>query len=277
MVLKKIRFILPLTILLLSATCGVLHTPTKKLIRTKGSDTMYLLMKRLAEEYMRRNPGISVYTEGGGSASGIQALIRGEIDICAASRPLQAKEIKQLSENYRSVGVVFRIAKDALSVYLNKKNPVRDLTMKQLKQIFSGEITNWKAVGGTDHPITVLIRPPNSGTYLYFKRHVLEGREYTNRAITIPTTAKIVETVAADQFAIGYGGIAYGKTVKLCRVNSIPPTSENIRYDLYPISRYLYLITVRKPQGIRRKFIDWIISNQGQAIIKQVGYIPLWQ
>ncbi|OPX34588.1 hypothetical protein B1H10_03325, partial [candidate division KSB1 bacterium 4484_188] len=214
---------------------------------------------------------------GGGSASGIRALIRGEIDICAASRPLEAQEIQQISQKFQSIGVSFRIAKDALSVYLNPRNPVRDLTTKQLKRIFSGEITNWKAIGGADHTIVVLIRPPNSGTYLYFKRHVLEEREYTKNAITIPTTVKIVETVAANPHSIGYGGIAYGKEVKLCRVNSIPPTSENIRYDLYPISRYLYLITVRKPLGVYRKFIDWIISSEGQNVIKQVGYIPLWK
>ena len=225
---------------------------------------------------MTTHPGISVYAEGGGSATGVQALIRGTIDICAASRPLTSDEVKPLAKKYRSIGVSILVAKDALSVYLNPKNPVTDLTLKQLKQIFGGKVQDWRSVGGNDEKIKVFIRPQSSGTHLYFREHILEGAEYGINAIPIPTTAAIVDSILSNPNAIGYGGIAYGSEVTHSQINGINPSEENVRYDLYPLSRYLYFYTVRKPQGEVKKFIDWVIGARGQEIVGEVGYIPLW-
>jgi phosphate transport system substrate-binding protein len=267
---------LAIPLLLFFEQCASRQTTQTQMIRIKGSDTMRILGEKLAQIYMSRNSGVSVYVEGGGSATGVDALVAGSVNICAASRVLRPAEVSRLAEKYGSIGISFRIAKDALSVYVNPQNPVNDLTLKQLKLIFSGQISNWSAVGGNDLPIMVLIRPPNSGTFFYFKEHILEGQGYAADAQTVLTTALIVEKVKQNPAAIGYGGIAYGPSVTHCRINGIPPTEENVRYDLYPISRYLYFYTISKPEGITAKFIDWVLSREGQQIVEQVGYIPLW-
>jgi len=272
----QIKTLIFLLIAAIALNCA--HHPdiSHKTIRIKGSDTMLILNRRWAEAYMTTHPGISVYVEGGGTATGMQALIQGEIDICAASRPITSEEVKPLAEKYRNIGVSFWVAKDALSVYVNPHNPIKDLTLKQLKEIFSGTIENWRRVGGNDERIKVFIRPPNSGTHLYFREHILEGGPYSESAVSLPTTAAIVDSVLNNPNAIGYGGIAYGTNVTHCQINGIHPSKDNVRYDLYPLSRYLYLYTIKKTRGEVRKFIDWVISPEGQRIVEDVGYIPLW-
>lgn len=258
---------------------GCTHYPhsNKSTIRIKGSDTMLILNRRWAESYMATHPGISIYVEGGGTATGAEALINGKIDICAASRPLTSDEIRPLAERYGKIGISFLVAKDALSIYVNPANPIKDITLNQAKEIFSGRIRNWKFIGGNDEEIKVFIRPPTSGTYLYLKEHILEGAEYGDNAIPIPTTKAIVDSVFNNPNGIGYGGIAYGPKVIHCQINGIHPSEENVRYDLYPISRYLYFYTINKPENEVRKFIDWVDGAQGQEIVEEVGYIPLWE
>lgn len=260
----------------LTSNCAYRPDSSPKIIRIKGSDTMLILNRMWAESYMTTHPGISIYTEGGGSATGIQALIDGRVDICAASRPLNSDEVKPLAEKYGNIGISFLVAKDALSIYVNPANPVKDITLKQAKEIFSGKIRNWKSLGGNDEEIKVFIRPQTSGTHLYLKEHILEGDEYGANAIPIPTTAAIVDSVLRNPNGIGYGGTAYGSEVIHCQINGINPSEENVRYDLYPISRYLYFYTIKKPQGEVKKFIDWVVGPHGQEIVEEVGYIPLW-
>lgn len=249
----------------------------KQIIRIKGSDTMLLLVQRWAEEYMKAHPGISIYTEGGGSATGIRALINGTIDICSASRPWQPDEIKELVEKQGSLGIRILTAKDALSIYLHPENPVRNLSLEQIKNIFIGETTNWKEAGGVDEPIVVLNRNPNSGTYLFLEQRVLLGAPYSPYAETMPTTSAIVNAVAKNRAAIGYGGLAYGTNVYHCKINGIEPTLENVRNGTYPIARYLYFYTVSPPRGLLKDFIDWVLSAEGQKIVREVGYIPLYE
>ena len=237
---------------------------------------MLVLMENLAQVYMMSHPKISIYVEGGGTASGVTALIAGHINICSASRLLLPEESSQLSQKHQSVGYYTRIAKDALSVYIHPDNPIKDITLKQLKLIFSGQIRNWREIGGNDQKIVVLIRPPNSGTHQYFKEHILQDQYYSGEALTIPTTQMIVDKVMEDSSAVGYGGIAYGLENIHSRINGISPSEDNVRFDLYPISRYLYLYTIRKPQSPEREFIDWIISGEGQFIVQRTGYIPIW-
>lgn len=273
--ITKVLFVLSLLVIL-NPGCGRLSSESKEMIRIKGSDTMLILTRRWAVEFMQQNSGVSVYVEGGGTGTGVAGLIDGNTDICAASRPLRAIEAKEIAQKYRSLGLAVRVAKDALSVYLNPDNPIDNLSLKQIKQIFTGEIINWADVGGEDAWITVIIRPPNSGTHVYFRERILQGVAYSDRSVTLPTTRAIVDTVANNKHAIGYGGIAYGAYVKACRINGIPPTRESIIYDLYPISRYLYLYTIRRPRGSIKRFVDWALSNAGQKIVQETGYIPLW-
>lgn len=245
-------------------------------IHIQGSDTMVPLTKFWAEAYMKKNTLVSVYAEGGGSAVGIRALIEGKADICASSRPLQASEIRKLAEKYGSLSVSFLVAKDALSVYINPKNPVHDLTIEQIKAIFTGKISNWKDVGGLDQTIRTIIRSPNSGTYLYFKEHVLDEEPYSNLAKIVPTTGAIIAEVLSDTNAIGYGGLAYGKNqVVHCKINGIEATEKNVRNDQYPIIRYLYFYTRQRPQNNIKAFIDWVLTEEGQDIVRKSGYVPL--
>ncbi len=247
-------------------------------VRIAGSDTMLLLDRRFAEAFMRAHPGVAVQVEGGGSGTGIAALVTGEVEIAAASRPLAADEIEALYERYRTLGVTFLVARDALSVYLNPANPVHDLTVAQLAGIFSGSISSWAEVGGVERPIHVLIRPPSSGTHRFFRDHVLGGAPYRDDATVLARTNDIVAEVTSDPDAIGYGGVAYGRDVVHCAVDGIgPPTPDAPGVDGYPLSRLLTFVTAAPPEGWTRRFIDWAQGPEGQGVVREVGYLPLWE
>lgn len=264
------------TVLLILVGCSSANIPVAK-IHIKGSDTMLILTELLAEEYMKTNPGISIYVEGGGSASGLKALSRGEIDICTASRTINAEEIKSLAEQFGSIGVSYIIAKDALSIYINPGLGKQNFTIEEIRKIFSGEITNWNYFGLENTKIIPVIRDINSGTHSYFKQHVLEGKEYSHDAITRPTTNSIIEIVKENKYAIGYGGIGYGEDIVHAKINGVEPTEENVNNNSYPISRYLYFYTVNTPNDNVNKFIQWVIGKEGQQIVKRIGYIPIWK
>ena len=270
------KLLLISTFLLLIAGCTNKQIAIAK-IRIKGSDTMLLLTKKLAEEYMKNNPGISIYVDGGGTAKGIEAISEGSADICTASRTLNPEEIKILADRYSSVGISYLIAKDGLSVYMNPENPVKNLTLNQLKGIFTGKIKNWRDVGGNDSQITKIVRSPNSGTHSYFQEHVLDGDEYDNNAEVRHTTNSIIKFISENPSAIGYGGIGYNTGIKLSNIDGISSSEENVRNNEYPISRYLYFYTPTQPGGEVQKFINWVMSMNGQKQVKTAGYIPIWR
>jgi phosphate transport system substrate-binding protein len=272
----KIKLII--TSLLIQFLIGCSSTPINiATIKIKGSDTMLYLADFLAQDYMKEHPGISIYVDGGGTASGVRSLINGEIDICTASRYLEAEEVKLLAENFGSVGISYLIAKDGLCIYLNEKNTVKNISLNDLKNIFTGSITNWKQIGGSNESIKLIIRNPNSGTHLYFKEHVLGDNDYSKTAITVISTKKVIEEVSENKDAIGYGGVAFKHNLQIASINGVQPTEENIRKDIYPISRYLHFYTLNQPTGHIKDFIDWVLSPKGQNIVKQVGFIPLFE
>jgi len=173
------------------------------------------------------------------------------------------------------------VARDGVSVYINEVNPVKELSLQQLSDIYRGKITNWKQVGGEDAKIILYSRENNSGTYVYFKDEVLKGKDFSPLAQNLPGTAGVVNAVARDKKGIGYGGAAYTKGVKMAAVKktdkdkAYEPTLENIKSGKYPISRHLYYYTRTKPDGEIKKFIDWATGSEGQAIVAEVGYFPL--
>lgn len=250
-------------------------------ITVKGSDTMVIFGQRLAEEYMLKNPNVRIQVTGGGSGTGISALINGTTDLCNSSRPMKKSEREKLKQRYATLGVEIKVAKDGLSVYVNDTNPVQELTLEQLKNIYTGNITNWKQVGGQDAKIILYSRENNSGTYVYFKDHILEGEDFVPYAQNMPGTAAVVNAVSKDKNGIGYGGAAYGKGIKFLKIKTdakspgFEPTPENIRSGDYPISRFLYIYTRTRPTGEIKKYIDWILSDEGQSIITKVGYFPI--
>jgi len=260
--------------------CGGKKADTNS-ITVKGSDTMVILAQRWAEKYMTAHPTTTVQVTGGGSGTGIAALINGTADICNASRPIKQAEIDKLKQAYNSPGVEIKAAKDGLAVFVNSSNPVKELTIEQLKKIYTAKITNWKEVGGSDAKIILYSRENNSGTYVYFKEHVLNDEDYAASAQNMPGTASVVNAVSSDKNGIGYGGIAYDKGVKALGIKkdasspAIEPTLETINSGQYPISRYLYMYLRNQPTGALKEYIDWILSSEGQDVVTAVGYFPI--
>ena len=250
-------------------------------ITVKGSDTMVILSQRWAEKYMAAHPDVTIQVTGGGSGTGISALINGTTDICNASRSIKESERQKLSEKYGSRGIEIKCALDGLTVYVHSRNPVKELSLAQLKGIYTGKITNWKDVGGPDATIILYGRENNSGTYVYFAEHVLEGVDFSPRTQSLPGTASVVNAVAKDEGGIGYGGAAYAEGVSEVAVKkdsespAYKPTRQNIAEGLYPISRYLFMYLRARPEGSIKSFIDWILSDEGQAIVTEVGYFPI--
>ncbi|MDZ7624074.1 MAG: phosphate ABC transporter substrate-binding protein [Ignavibacteriaceae bacterium] len=264
------------SILLFILGCSFKPTEVAR-ITIKGSDSMFQLTELLAEEYMKLYPGISVYVSGGGTAVGIKAMINGEVDICTASRDLKPVEAKSLADYYGTVGLFYLVAKDALCIYVNPSNPVRNLTLDELRNIYECKTVNWKELNGKNQKIIPVIRNINSGTHLYFRDHILLGEEYCSDAEVKPTTPDIIKYVEANENAIGYGSIGYKGKVTTLNIEGIEPSAQNAWNDSYPITRYLHFFTSRTPKGAVKNFIDWVLSPVGQKVIKQSGFIPLWE
>ena len=249
-------------------------------ITVKGSDTMVILSQKWAEVYMQKHPGSSIQVTGGGSGVGLAALINGSTDIANSSRPIKPTELDKIKEKHKANAIEIPCAKDGLSVFLNKGNSVSELTMDQLGNIFSGKITNWKEVGGADAKIQLYGRESSSGTFDFFKEHVVKT-DFSPRCQTLPGTAAIVNAVKKDKYSIGYGGAAYAEGVKDCKVKKdakskgIYPTAATIKNKTYPISRYLFMYVKARPTGETKAFIDWILSAEGQKLVVDAGYFPV--
>lgn len=245
----------------------------------KGSDTVLPLSQAMAEEYMIINQDSDVTIIGGGSGVGIAALIDGGTDIAMASREMKDAEITNAEQNGVNP-VETTIAYDGISVVVNPDNPVDKLTFVQVRGIFNGTISNWKDVGGSDMQITVISRDSSSGTYEYFKKHALAGDDYRPDALTQAATGAIVQSVSQNKGAIGYIGIAYlssgVKPVELSTdgTSFVTPSVGSIKSGEYPLARALYYYTSGEPAGAAADFIDYILSDEGAAVIEDVGYIP---
>jgi phosphate transport system substrate-binding protein len=250
-------------------------------ITVKGSDTMVILGQRWAEKFMNANPGQVIMVTGGGSGTGIAALINGTTEICQSSRAMKQDEKLKLRDRYQTMGVEIPVAKDGLAVYVHHGNPVKELSIAQLAGIYRGTITNWKAVGGPDATIILYGRENSSGTYGFFKEHVLGGRDFSERVQTLPGTAAVVNAVAKDPNGIGYGGAAYAKGVRDIAMKkdagspAVLPTAANVHDGSYPLSRHLYFYLRKKPAGDAAKFVAWVLSPEGQELAGEVGYFPL--
>ena len=237
---------------------------------------MLPLNRRLAEAFMRSHPEVAVLVEGGGTGVGVEALVARRVDLAAASRPFTPDEIRALHERFETLGLRFLVARDALSVYIHPSNPIRELTLDQLRAVFSGETGRWSEVGGPDEPITVVIRPPNSGTFRFFRDHVLRDVNYSATAVTVSRTRDVVEAVRDRPNAIGYGAVIYGTDLPRVRVDGEEASVENVRDGDYPLARYLYFYATSTPEGTTKEFLDWCVGPEGQAVVADVGFVPLW-
>lgn len=267
-----------LTLLALTLCAGFVISG--QTVTIKGSDTLVRLGQRWAEEYMKANPEAVIQVSGGGSGTGIAALLNGATDICEASRDMKEKEYK-LAEKKGITPYRVSVALDGIAVFLNDKNPVTELSLSQLKGIYTGAITNWKEVGGPDNMIILYGRENNSGTYAFFKKRVLDGEDYDDKTQTLPGTAAVVNAVAKDELGIGYGGIAWATDVKFAAVkdgdtaDAIIPSIESVSNGSYPISRDLYWFFNGKPEGELKKLLNWCLSEEGQKVSASIDYVPL--
>lgn len=278
--IKKICRLIPSTLVLL-ALGGHARLAAAETVTIKGSDTMVILGQRWAEEFMKKYPGTTLQVTGGGSGTGISALINGTTDICQASRSMSSAEKEKLRDRYATTGVEVPVARDGLSIYVSASNPLTELSMDQLKLIFTGKITSWKDLGGPDAKIIVYSRENSSGTYVFFKEHVLKNADYSVRAQTMPGTAAVVNAVAKEKFGIGYGGAAYAKGIKILKIKKDPaspgvaPELERVKDGSYPLSRPLFFYFRNQPTGESKAFKDWVLSQEGQDVVTKVGYFPV--
>lgn len=251
-------------------------------ITMKGSDTLVILAQKWAEVYMQKNPDTKIQVTGGGSGTGFAALQNQQTDLANASRKIKAKEVEACFKAFGKRPAEYKVALDGLSVYVHESNPIKQLSIEQIKSIFTGKVRNWKDVGGPDLPITLYSRENSSGTYEFFKENVLGGADFAASAQAMPGTAALLQAVARDNKAIGYGGAAYGQGAKHILVSKetggegIEPTEKNIVDQKYPIWRHLYIyVNPALDKGDVKKYLAWIRSDEGQALVKDVGYFPL--
>jgi phosphate transport system substrate-binding protein len=256
---------------------------------------MVNLSQKWAETYMIKNPNESIQVTGGGSGTGIAALLNGTMDIANASRELKQKEYDKAKE----LGITpreFKVALDGIAVIVHPENPIEELTIDQLRDLFIGKVENWNELGGNDSPITLYGRENSSGTYEFFKDKVLgkdergHTRDFANSTQVLQGTAALGEAVARDTKGVGYGGVGYfaARTdVKILKVKendeapAIAPASDGkVNYEAiwsgeYSISRYLYCYTNGTPEKKIQDFMDFCLSKEGQDLVKQMEYIPL--
>jgi len=248
-------------------------------ISVKGSDTILPLAQAEAEEFMNESSDKDVSVTGGGSGVGIAALIDGQVDIATASREINDNETQNAKKNGINP-VATTIAYDGITVVVNPANPVSNLTFDQVRNIYNGNISNWKDVGGQDKPIVAISRDSSSGTYKDFQTMAMNGDKYRPDVLTQSATGGIVSEVAQNPNAIGYIGFAYlDKTTKALSLDkgngSVAPTVETISSGAYPLSRALLFYTNGEPTGLIKEFTDFVLSEKGQSVVKEVGYIPL--
>lgn len=249
--------------------------------KLKGSDTVLPLAQKEAESYMKANKSAKITVTGGGSGVGISALLDGTTDIAMSSRKIKMTEKIKLSDAGKSTKETI-IAQDALAVVVNPANKVTQLTREQLEDVFTGKIKNWKEVGGDDLTIVVYSRESSSGTYEFFKEHVMKNKNYASSVLSMPATGSIIQSIAQTKGAIGYVGFAYvEKDVKALKVSFdkgksfVAPSMVTAKDKTYPIIRPLYYYYLSSVEKNVKPFVDYCLSAEGQKIVEQVGYIPL--
>ncbi len=245
-------------------------------INVEGSDTMVNLGQAWAEVFQTENPGVMISLKGGGSGTGIAALINGTVDFANASRQMKPEEITE-AQGKGVEPVETEVAKDGIAVVVNPANTVTALTMDQLGKIYRGEITNWKDVGGADKAIVLLSRDSSSGTYEYFKEEVVgKEKEYAKAAKLLPSTQAIVDETKANPDAIGYIGLGYvTPDVKVLEIDGTAASLETALDGSYVLSRGLYMYSNGEPADVQKAYIDWILSPAGQKVVEEQGFVPL--
>lgn len=255
-------------------------------IENKGSDTLVNLALAWAEAYMKAHRDVRISVTGGGSGTGIAAMINGTVSIANASREMKPEEISAAKANGISP-VEITVAHDAIAVVVSPSNPVERLTMRQISDMYTGAIRNWKEVGGENRPIVLLSRESNSGTYVYFLENVIRMGNSKSKllfspdTLLMPSSEGISSEIRQNPNAIGYDGLGYvtadQKVIAVAKDEKAPfvvPATETVKNGTYPIARPLYMYTAGQPEGQIKDYIDWI-TNGGQTLVAKLGFVPL--
>ena len=285
--LKKTVLLFPVVIASIFLISIPVFSKNSNSLQVKGSDTMVNLVQSWAEEFMKTQPDSFIAVTGGGSGTGLAALINGSSEMAASSREIKAQEV-ELAKKKGVDPKEFKVALDGLAVVVNNSNPVKQLTLDQLAGIFTGKILNWKDVGGIDSKIVILSREVNSGTHVYFKEHVLRKgdaksqEEFSPDALLLPSSQAIADEVKQNPSAIGYFGMGYiGKDHQAVSVAKdtvsapVYPSVDAVISGEYPISRPLFIYTNGEPQGAVKQFLDYILSPAGQALVTKMDFVPI--
>lgn len=244
-------------------------------LRIDGSTTVLPIAQRAAEVFMQKNPAIKVFVTGSGSGTGIKALIDGTTMIATSSR--EAKESEIADGKAKGVNLMaHKVALDGVIAAVHPSNSLNDISMDQLKAIYNGTIKTWKELGGPDRPISVVSRDTSSGTYEIWQEKVLGKDKVRPDALQVASSGQMVQTIAQNPYAIGYIGIGYlDKSVKELKINGMTPTEKSVRDFTWPVSRYLYIYSKGTPAGVAAKFIDFLLSKEGQNIVKEEKFVTL--
>ena len=255
-------------------------------IENKGSDTIVNLALAWAEKYQGDHPDVRISVTGGGSGTGIAALVNGTVDLANASRKIKDEETSEAQSN-GVTPVEHIIARDAIAVIVNPNNPVNELTLQQISDIYSGKYTNWNEVGGEDRPIVRLSRETNSGTHVYFLETVLRlgSKEdktlFSTNTLLLPSSEGIISEVRDNPNAIGYDGLGYvPKDLKMIAIAKeaggeyVLPSIDTVNDKTYAIARDLYMYTNGEPAGVVKDYLDWILSDEAQVIVADLGFVP---
>lgn len=244
-------------------------------ITISGSTTVLPIAQATAEIFMDQNPEVNISVRGGGSSVGIASIIAGTVDIGDASRHIKAKELAAARE--RGINPYeYVVANDGIAIVVHKNNGVKNLTVQQIKDIYMGKISNWKDVGGPALPIVIISRDVSSGTFEVFNSLVLGGAAQVSSALMLASNNAVVSAVEGTPGAIGYAGLGYlTNSVNVVKVDEVMPTKVTIQNKTYPIARTLHMYTNGKPKGIVRKYIDFILSAEGQKLVEEQGFISV--
>jgi len=262
-------------IIITTALSGCLEGGEKQTLTIRGSTTVLPIAQKAAEAYMDKHPNVDIRVSGGGSSVGVQSVGEGIADIGMASRDLKNEE-KSGYPNLKPIA----IAKDGIAIIVHPDNPVTSLTLEQIRGIYNGTYTNWREVSGPDEEIVVINRDSASGTREFFWKHVMQKDDFVATALEKNSNGAVKQTVSQTPNAIGYVGLGYvDNSVKAVKIKKdgmeIEPTVENVLNGEYPISRSLYMITNGEPKGIAKDFIDFVLSEEGQRIVEEEGFVPV--
>src|SRR4030067_1905610 len=244
-------------------------------LRIDGSTTVLPIAQKAAEVFMKKNPNIKVFVSGSGSGTGIKALIDGTTNIATSSREAKDKEIASGKEKCVSL-TAHKVALDGIVPIVHPSMKIGNISLEQLRDIYNGKIKTWKELGGSDRPISVVSRDTSSGTYEVWEEKVLKGDKVRPDALLVASSGQAIQTVAQNRYAIGYIGIGYiDKSIKTVKVNGKAVTGQSVRDGSWPIARPLFMYTNGKPAGTIAKFIDFMLSKDGQQIVNEVKYVSI--